>query len=128
MDSATLWSGDVIIHTTKKAKQQFPRVLYAEHAKQIAPYADVRVLNLGGHMQALKVACVWANYVGEHGKLPPMESDASASDLSNVLSDIGQLHADLISTTRVIDEASSQFLFKRKFRSRNVLPPHPPSG
>ena len=128
MDSATLWSGDVMIHTTKRKKDKIPRVLYAEHAQQITPYADVRVLNLGGHMHALKVACAWANYVCEHGKLPPMKADASASDLSTILSDIGRLHADSISTTRVIDEASWQFLFKRKGRRRRSPPLHPPSG
>ena len=105
MDNATLWIGDVTIHTTKR-KKKIPRVLYAEHAQQITPYADVRVLNLGGHMHALKIACAWANYVCEFGKLPPMKADASASGLSKILSDIGRLHADSISTTRVIDEAS----------------------
>ena len=64
----------------------------------------------------------------EPDELPSMESDASASELSNVLSDIGHLHADSISATRVIDEASSQFLVKRELRSRNVLPRHPRSG
>ena len=33
-------------------------------------------------------ACAWANYIYEHGKLPPMESDASANVLSEMLSDI----------------------------------------
>ena len=106
MDSATFWSGDVILHTTRKAKQKFPRVLYAEHAKQIARYADVRVLNLGGHMQALKVACVRANDLCEHGELPPMESDVSASGVSVMLSDMEKPHVDSISATRATDEAS----------------------
>ena len=106
MDSATFQSSDVIMHTTKRAKEKVPRVLYAKHAKQITPNADVRVLNLGSHMQTLKVACAQTRYVCEHDKLPAMKSDASASDLSEVLSDIGKLDVDSISTTRVIDEAS----------------------
>ena len=35
-----------------------------------------------------------------------MESNAFASDLSEMLSDIGKVHKDSISITRVIDEAS----------------------
>ena len=56
MDNATLWSGDVKIHTTARKKDKIPRVLYDEHEQEIISYTDVRVLNLGGHMQALKVA------------------------------------------------------------------------
>ena len=35
---------------------------------------------------------------------------------------------DSISTTRVIDEASWEFLLKRKQRNRSSLPLNPPSG
>ena len=72
-------------------------------------------------------ACARAKYACEHGKLPPEESDASASDLSEVLSDIGKLDVDSISTTRVIDDASWEFVFKRQPRSYSSLPMHPPS-
>ena len=106
MNIATFQSSDVIVNATKRAKEKVPRVLYAKHAKQITPNADVRVLNLNSHMQTLKVACTQTSYVFEHGKLPAMGSDASASDLSEMFGDIGKLDVDSIGTTRVIDEAS----------------------
>ena len=43
MGSATLWSGDVIVHRTRRAKQYVPKALYTEHAVQIALFADVRI-------------------------------------------------------------------------------------
>ena len=79
MDSATLWSGDVRLHKTRRAKQYVPKVLYAAHAWQIAPFANLCVLNLGGHMKALEMACSWANFVCQHGKLPPMEQEMCAN-------------------------------------------------
>ena len=57
-----------------------------------------------------------------------MESDASADDLIEKLSEFGNVHVDSISTTRVIDEASWEFLSKRKRRSRSSRPPNPASG
>ena len=57
-----------------------------------------------------------------------MESDASASDFSEKLSEFGNVHVDSISATRVIDEASWEFLLKRKRRSRSSRPPNPASG
>lgn len=128
MDNTILYGGDFQVRTAKISKNKKPTILYQPHDSQIAAFAYVFVLNLGDHMETIKVACTWANDLCKNGHLPELKPDITATKFNLFLRELGMIEADPMLTNRDVDEACWTYLFKRKYDSRTRVPRPPMPG
>ena len=70
MDSSVLWGGNIKNHKNTNSGNWNVRILYAAHARQIAPFAEVCTLNFADHVETCQHAVVLAHELNGRGACP----------------------------------------------------------